>query len=115
MTSTLFPDLEPAAAAPAQRLSADRRRTKRQKDAIANGVHPITRLRLTQDADARCGNCALRIQFGHNSKTYAKCTLGAPQSDPHNGPYVSRSASTDVRSWWPGCEKWQPALLDGEA
>jgi hypothetical protein len=114
VTDTLFPEIVFPKAQPAEKpekpekLSADRRRTKRQKDMLANGIHPVTRLKLTETAGATCGNCALRMQFGHRSKTYAKCTLGAPEGQPHKGPHVTNSAATDCRAWWGGCSEWQP-------
>jgi hypothetical protein len=120
MTDTLFPELEPTPGfvkaepkVPEPKLSADRRRTKRQKDMLANGVHPITRQPLSTVEGATCGTCALRHQFGHRNKTYAKCTLGAPDSQPQLGPHVTRSASSDVRAWWTACLSWQTKNGDG--
>lgn len=108
MADTLFPDLEPPAPVPVEKLSADRRRTRRQKEAIARGVHPVTRLPLHSDPAAKCGTCALRSAFGHGARSYQKCTLDAPDGNIYAGPFVSSSAATDIRAWWPGCTRWQP-------
>lgn len=106
MTGTLFPEVVFPKAQPAEKpekLSADRRRTKRQKDSIAQGIHPVTRLTLIGTQDATCGTCVLRVHFGK----YSKCTYLAPEGQPHAGPYVTNSAATDLRAWWPGCARWQ--------
>lgn len=86
----LFPGYEPAE--PPEALSADRRRTLRQRQDVANGVHPL--MRTPTDPEHTCGTCVHRIARG-----FPKCAIG-PQS---------HSASTDVRAWWPACQEWEPA------
>lgn len=119
---TLFP-VEAASqptAEPAEKLSADRRRTVRQVDALANGRHPLElalrwplRLHIeaapADDPDAggrRCGNCRFRRRVLHNDGRFPKCLFGAPADG--DAPRVTRGNGTDVRAWWPGCRDHEP-------
>lgn len=91
--------------------SADRRRTRKQRERIATGLHPLAALlpglRLHPDAgrpigpeDPRtgpvCGSCAHRLVGG-----YPKC--GRMRA------LRSFSAASDCRAWWPGCTEWTEA------
>lgn len=123
MSDTLF-DVDPAQARPAEpaeKLSADRRRTIRQADALAHGRHPLglvfgSPLRLHADAapaddrtapGARCGTCRFRELFGYHTRSYAKCTVGYVEGRGY--PRVSHGSATDVRAWWPACRDYQKA------
>ena len=122
MSEPLFagytPPQPPAHTDPA--LSADRRRTLRQADDIANGRHPLTRGPLHPDArrdaskaDPRslpftCGTCVHRELLLHNDGTYPKCVA-------HDRRYVARSATSDVRAWWPACGEYYPTEAIREA
>lgn len=84
------------------------RRTKRQKQGLAEGRHPLTRGPLHPDAaphddrsapGARCGSCRLR-QPGQDPKCHLRNADG-------QRPYVKRSNATDVRAWWPACVHYQ--------
>lgn len=81
-------------AEPVDSLSADRRRTLRQRADVDRGVHPLmggeTRPEL-----GTCGSCANRV----------KSHLGFPKCEV--GPRT-HSASTDVRAWWPACGQYSP-------
>lgn len=119
---TLFDPGAPAE--PGPRLSADARRTIRQQQAMASGLHPLSLLRgvtlrlhpgapPVDDRKApgpRCGTCALAIGNGFG---YVKCTAGrtgeiGTKSFRH-GPYETRGDATTLRAWWPGCERWEAA------
>ncbi|MBT9255404.1 hypothetical protein KMZ30_07435 [Phycicoccus sp. KQZ13P-1] len=89
---------------PAEELSADRRRTLRQRAEIANGRHPLAGAPLHAQAPTdpapggrplpfTCGTCSHRQTHRHNSRSYQKCDL-VPVT---NGP------GTDLRLWWPAC------------
>jgi len=107
-------DMESVPAEPAGKLSADRRRTIRQLEALRHGRHPLglcfgARLRLHPDAPPaddraapgpRCGTCVFRQPWGAHG--FAKCLRG-------EGGWATHSASSDVRAWWPGCEHWEEA------
>jgi len=94
---TLF-DVDPAPVPePEPTLSADRRRTLRQKAAVANGRHPLTGGRAFPDMGT-CGSCAHRILLRHHDRTWPKCGVGPS----------SHSAATDVRAWWPACGRYEP-------
>jgi hypothetical protein len=107
MTDQLF-DMDPAApvvTAPVEKLSADRRRTIRQRNDLARGVHPLSAaigrpdwrpLRLHEDENRTCGNCRFRELLGHHSRSYPKCMAG-------DGVRATHGAATDVRAWWRGC------------
>ena len=113
----LFDAPEPVEPPPG--LSADRRRTIRQAEAIRTGRHPLALVlagvRLHPDAprdatardplervrsEVRCGSCVHRRTVSHGSRDYPKCELG-------DGYRNSHGAATDVRAWWPGCVDWQ--------
>lgn len=118
MTEPLF-DIDPARTVPGPEpepdpnagLSADRKRTKRQRAQLAKGRHPITGYTLHPEAapgddraapGRRCGDCVFREQMGYHRRTYAKCVLPGPSGGT---PYVTHGAGTDVRAWWPGCQR----------
>lgn len=123
MSDTLFPDFEPPVRElrPSEQpdLSADRRRTLRQAENIADGIHPLTGgplhslASVYRDAAApkddpfTCGSCYFRASLRYHNGTYAKCVLGATTDKP--GPYVTHSAATDVRAWWPACRDYSPS------
>lgn len=118
---------------PVERISAGRRLTIRQADAVHRGVHPLAlvrpTIRLHPDADPkhtataenadsrplRCGTCRWRDQVSRSANTYPKC-MWRPASDQPNEqgrhrsdpPRYSAGQATDVRGWWPGCTDWQP-------
>jgi hypothetical protein len=88
---------------------------------MARGRHPLALLgapiRLHPDAPPvddrkapgpRCGGC----QFSDkNSWDYLKCIRGrsGDYGTPsfRRGPYETASGATDLRAWWPGCERWE--------
>ena len=129
--TVLFAGFDPEPPAEQERMSADRRRTERQKQAIRAGLHPLgvtlrTYLPLHPDAPAdpfdptspgaRCGNCHFRVLAEWNSRTWPKCAAGVPDSAVgasggvplDQAPRVSHGAGTDIRAWWPGCRDHEP-------
>lgn len=99
----------PEPAPPAPKESTDRRRTRRQKQALAAGKHPISvyvQRTVPLHADAapaddrtapglRCRTCVrLTRRWG-----YLKC---ANVSDTH-------SAASDIRAWWSACVNYEAA------
>jgi hypothetical protein len=101
MTGSLFPDLVPAVLPEPEALSADRRRTLRQRADIAAGRHPLRVGRLAGEGHPgsghRCGDCAHRHPQRRGAGTYPKCDLND-----------TGSAATDCRAWWPACTRWEP-------
>lgn len=85
---------------PPVKLSADARRTIRNRQLIANGTHPVTRLRLVDNGQT-CGNCVHSGAQGGVAGTYYKC--GA-----QNGRYITGGPATDIRLKWPACVLWEP-------
>lgn len=79
---------------PERSLSATRRRTIRNRELIARGIHPVTRVPLARNGET-CGTCALSgwVRMGNK---YLKCSLNKT-----GGP------ATDLRVFWPACEKWK--------
>lgn len=100
---------------PATELSADRRRTRRQQEALASQIHPLgvalnRNLRLHPDAPdvndrhaagPRCGSCWHRRVLDYRNRPYGKCLAD-------DGSRVSHGAGTDVRAWWPACRDYSP-------
>jgi hypothetical protein len=124
---SLFPDLVPvigpstgATPEPVEKLSADRRRTLRQRADIGRGRHPLTGSRLHPDEDARCGNCRFRAVVPWHSRSYPKCfyePAGWDVERMKGWPRVTHSAASDVRAWWPGCtdHEWGDPKLSPDA
>jgi hypothetical protein len=128
MTETLFEGWEPVAVPPPPTdprsgLSADRRRTLRQAEQIAAGIHPLSGGPLHElasrhrDATApksdpfTCGSCWFREQFRPGNRVVAKCTFGLTNEHRYvtDGPRISGSVATDVRAWWPACRDYSPS------
>ncbi|MGH3377909.1 MAG: hypothetical protein ACRDP6_24565 [Actinoallomurus sp.] len=102
-------------------LTADQRRTVRQADALARGLHPLgLALKIgrylavhaeaapSEDRTApgrRCGNCRFRRNLAHQSTTHPKCVFG---SNGDGAPRATHGAGTDVRGWWPACRDHEP-------
>lgn len=123
MSETLFPGYEPAVRElrPSEQpgLSADRKRTLRQAERIADGIHPLTGGPLHElasrhrDASApkddpfTCGSCYFREVLTYHNRNYAKCIAGA--SVENGAPRISHSPATDVRAWWPACREYSPS------
>lgn len=106
--------------APDEEVSAGRRRTQRQLEAITQGWHPLSSalglcLPLHPDAPRegpdgsapgpRCGSCRFRRVLGHHDRAYGKCTF-VPADRP-NLTRVTHGEATDVRAWWPGCTDYE--------
>lgn len=111
---------------PKPKLSAGRRRTLRQAEAIARGGHPLglvfADVRVHPAAEGRtatrdnagerplrCGTCRFRRVLGG----YAKCTWERPEGRrrPAERAWVrvTHGPATDIRSWWPACADYEPA------
>lgn len=130
----LFSDLDAAVAEHEQQqlnaaerlasLSADQRRTLRQAEDVAAGIHPLTGGRLhplaSRHRDAAspkrdpftCGSCHWREVLRYHGKAYPKCVnpgaMGADDYERFGPPTVTHSAATDVRAWWPACPDYTP-------
>lgn len=122
----LFEGYDPAPPPPSRDpdLSADRRRTLRQAEQIARGVHPLTGgpIHLLASLDAtpddgkhepyRCGSCRFRQVLRYHNRRYPKCTRDLWHGDNDmaitDSPRISHSAATDVRAWWPACNGYEP-------
>lgn len=110
-------DVDPAPE-PGPKLSPDRRRTIRQAQALERGMHPLSLLhsvplalhpdapgpRERAAAGPRCGTCLFRQQATSSGwHSFPKCAreVGGTR------PFLTRSAASDCRAWWPACERWQ--------
>lgn len=85
---------------PGEKLSADRRRTLRQRAQVAAGIHPLTGGRARPDLGT-CGGCAHRLLLGWHDRAWPKCVA-------RDGLYVTHGAASDVRRWWPACDRFEP-------
>lgn len=95
---------------PTADLSADQRRTLRQRRRLAEGLHPVAARLLHPDAPRvtapgekgdgpRCGTCVRLFSAHHNDGRSLKCDLVG----------ITRGAGTDMRRWWPACTAWESA------
>lgn len=120
---TLF-DMDPVplpTREPEPKLGTDARRTLRQGQVMARGRHPLALLgaplRLHADAPPvddrkapgpRCGDCVFIVR----KDQWLKCTRGRSgeigTKTFRSGPYETHGGATDLRAWWPGCERWEP-------
>jgi len=102
-------DLSPGAAQPEPpvdpKISADRARTIKRAATLARGWHPLGG-KLHPDAapaddrkapGLRCRGCVHPIAQGGVAGNYIKCDAHAITGGP----------GTDLRLWWPACEKWE--------
>ena len=79
-------------------LSPGRRRAVRQRQAIADGVHPLTGLPLlAEDWRLTCGQCSHRFVIRPHDRTYGKCEVRGD----------SRGPASDCRAWWPACARFE--------
>lgn len=100
------------------KVSAQRRRTVRQHQAAANGVHPLGLalgypIAMHPDAPRdrtgdgpRCGTCWYRKLLRYHHRKYPKCLFDVEnETDQRPGlaHRVSHGPGTDVRAWWPAC------------
>lgn len=119
----LFPGFDLVEVEPDPPLSPDRRRTRRQADAIALGRHPLTGTLLHELASRHrdatsprndpftCGSCYFRTVVTHHGKAYPKCLYDPRRSGEDSlDKYarVSHSTASDVRAWWPACPDYSP-------
>jgi len=118
---TLF-DIGPGEGAePAVKLSEGRRRTLRQAQAMAHGSHPLAllgaHLRLHPDAPPaddrkapgpRCGGCAFTER---NERGFLKCARGRSGEictpSFRSGPYETHGGGSDLKLWWPACDRFE--------
>jgi hypothetical protein len=100
-TETMFPDYEVPVVEPepTPKLSTDRKRTLRQHADIAAGRHPLTRGPVAGNSET-CGTCVHRIHVSKGNRNWPKC-------DQQGRLYVTSSARTDVRAFWPACFRWE--------
>lgn len=140
----LFGAGDPAAAGADQapKLSADRRRTWRQYEAIRAGRHPLTGWPVHLEAAAvadelptieafhagetyrkpeqpapgrRCGNCQFFGQINaYTARDFPKCWFGWDGVPGHAPPRYSHGAATDIRKWWPGCREHEYRTTEQE-
>ena len=88
-TDHLFavPDVEPV-----EQLSPDRKRTIRNNNMIAAGIHPATKMPLAGNGE-KCGTCVAAYKVNK----WWKCGLVPLTFGP----------GTDIRKSWPACVKWE--------
>lgn len=91
-------------------LGVDARRTRRQRAAMDEGWHPFGAplhpdAPPPDDRDApgpRCGSCVHATRMRHHDRTYVKCGVDGVNR-------VSHTAASDLRLWWPACNRWKGA------
>ena len=116
MADALFEIPDGARIEHAPKLAGDKRTAQLQLEKLAAGYHPITGLKLHEqaapadDRDApgrRCGTCRFRVVLPYHRKSWPKCLnpggMGADEIDRIGAPFVTHGAATDVRKWFPGC------------
>lgn len=80
-------------------LSADRRRTLRRRQELAEGTHPTTKRPLLDKAwGFKCGDCDHHFTFSTN-RNFEKCEKAAGG--------LTHGPASDVRLSWPACTLYQ--------
>ena len=79
---------------PPKPMSRGRLRTARQREAIAGGIHPMTRRPLLLTGET-CGTCSHLI----DGAPYFKC----------DRMEITRGPATDIRKSWPACSLYSGA------
>jgi hypothetical protein len=83
---------------PVENLSADRRRTIRQKADVVRGVHPLMKTRVRPELGT-CGGCVHRLlTYTNGNRKWPKCEIAG----------ITHGAGSDCRSWWPACDRYEP-------
>lgn len=101
-----FPDPEPPPD-PYAGLGHDARRTAKQRDMIAAGQHPATRLPLANNGRT-CGDCEhFVIKDTGRRRRWFKCG-----KQLHGDPLWP--IGTDLRKSWPACTAWAESNTSGE-
>lgn len=95
---TLFDVPGPPRSPPSKPLSADRRRTLRQKQSLTNGRHPATGLKLLDGHT--CGECTHHVVI-EGQRRWHKCEASSLGR--------SASAASDIRVGWPACLRFEEA------
>ncbi len=122
-------DVDAPPVEPVEKVSADRRRTIRQRQSIERRVHPLSgslrwNLPLHPDVQIdrdgggpRCGTCVFRVLAHHHNRAYAKCAADARtvtrrrvDGTPYEAtqyPRITHGAGSDVRAHWPACPDYE--------
>lgn len=95
---TLWTDIDPPP--DVSGLSADRKRTIRNRYLLENNTHPTTKLPLLGNGET-CGSCDHHF-IRRLSRIYHKCEMVEATGGP----------ASDVRVGWPACVKWVPVEDD---
>lgn len=110
MTDTLFEGYE-AEPAPDDGLSANRKRTLRQRRDVLFGRHPLTGGKTFPDLGT-CGECRFRELIEHHRRVYPKCWFPEDRSaeawEILGPPRHTNGPASDVRAWWPACKDFEP-------
>lgn len=80
-----------------EKLSADRKRTIRNRAMLDRGMHPTTKVALANN-NRTCASCKHCVPHTRN-RTWWKCKLVPPTHGP----------SSDTRQSWPACIKYEVA------
>lgn len=91
---SLFPELA-SPPPPPEPLSADRRRTQRNRELLQGGIHPATHRPLLAGWGYTCADCAHAEYHSRGARAHWKCRchrLG-----------LSHSSASDIRVSWPAC------------
>lgn len=96
LTSGRHPFLEPPRPTPDRALSPDARRTARNRQLLADRVHPATYAALLDpEWGFTCRDCAHATHVSRGNTNPWKCDRGRLG--------LSHSAASDIRVSWPAC------------
>jgi len=99
-----LPGMPPAVAKPEPSGGVDAKRTRRQREQLARGIHPAMLGGLHPDAPRitepgprnspfTCGACS-HLYAKTRARTWLKCDQRGP--------------GLDMRAWWPACRAFEP-------
>lgn len=81
--------------------SPDQARTRRNREAIERGRHPITKVALLREGGHTCGGCDHAYRTNGGNRSYWKCDTVTHAGGP----------GTDLRVSWPACVRFEPKAV----
>lgn len=82
--------------------SPDQARTRRNREAIEKGRHPVAGVALLREGGHTCGDCSHAMQTSGGARWFWKC-----DTMPRTG-----GPGTDLRVSWPACVRFEERVVE---